>query len=154
MCTCAAAEPQWHWAKGRQDGWRDRCRSIGLTPAVGGAGMQIWRIVSVDGGPLVPGAVVTMQNTGRTACGGYIAAPAARCGSGRVLLTSDGQAASAPWVLRAGPKPLSFLLEAQSTSWYCPRRWLGAPRRCGSDSLGLYAATDTHAALVWLVLPA
>ena len=60
-CTCA--EEQWQWAKTNKhwwwhDSWR---RSISLTPAVGSSGLQLWRIVSVDGGPLVPGATVTLH---------------------------------------------------------------------------------------------
>lgn len=153
-CTCG--EEQWQWAKtSKHWWWHDRWRrSISLTPAVGSNDLQLWRMVSVDGGPLVPGATVTLQNTARAACGGYIATAAAHCGEGQAQLSGDGRSASAQWVLRAGPKPLSFMLESKSASWSCPRRWLGAPRHCGDDSVGLYAAGDPHATLIWLVLPA
>ncbi|KAI7843437.1 hypothetical protein COHA_002915 [Chlorella ohadii] len=151
-CTCA--EEQWQWAKTNKHWWWHDRHSISLTPAVGSSGLQLWRMVSVDGGPLVPGAAVTLQNTARAACGGYIAAAAAHCGEGQAQLSGDGRSASAQWVLRAGPKPLSFMLESKGASWSCPRRWLGAPGHCGDDSVGLYAAGDPHATLIWLVLPA
>lgn len=152
LCTCA--DERWQWGKTRNDGWNDRCRTTSLAPAVGSTALQLWHVASVDGRPLVPGTVVTLQNLARAACGGYMSAAAVHCGSGRVRLSGDGQTPAVRWVLRAGPKPLSFMLESQGTGAYCPRRWLGAPSSCGADSLGMYAAGDPSAALVWLVLPA
>ncbi len=134
--------------------WNDCCRkSVSLAPAVGSSGRQLWRIKSVDGSPLVPGATVTIQNAARTACSGFMAAAGGRCGSQSVQLCGAENPAGSQWVLRAGPKPLSFMLESKASGG-CPHRWLGAPRHCGGDALGMYARTDPRAALVWLVLPA
>lgn len=155
LCSCA--EEQRLWANSHGGRWQDWCRrSIALSPAVGSTGLQLWRIASVNGSRLVPGTVVTLQNTARAACGGYIATATAQCGYERAWLSSERPAmASARWVLRAGPKPATFMLESQAKAAKgCPQRWLGAPRRCGTGSLGLYAATDSNAAVVWLVLPA
>jgi len=55
----------------------------------------------------------------------------------------------------AVPTPVTSLLESQAQAAKgCPPGRLGAPRGCGTGSLGLYAATDSNAAVVWLVLPA
>lgn len=151
-CTCTE-EPGSHWVSGRRGDWHDRCRALSLAPAVGSTGQQVWRIVAANSGALVPGAVVTLQNAAQAACGGYITATTARCGSGRVLLESEGNAAGARWMLRACPNPLSFMLESASHG-YCHKRWLGAARSCSSNALALYANNDARAAVVWLVLPA
>lgn len=150
-CTCAAE--RWPWAKHNWEG-HGHCRhSIGLSPAVGGTGLQLWRFAAVDGGRLLPGATITLQNSARTSCDGYLAAYAPRCGWERVQLSGDRWSIESRWVLRAGPAPLTFVLEAVGAS-RCPCRWLGASKHCSSDELGLFPWNDPHTLLVWLILPA
>ena len=152
LCICSDEQQEWTKTHGHE--WRDRCRrNIALAPAVGSASLQLWRVAAVDGGPLLPGTRVRLQNAGRAACGGYAAAAEARCGSKRVQLCGEAHAPTAHWVLQASPLPGVFWLES-AANCDCLRRWLGASRRCDCDTLELHARDDPRAATLWRVLPA
>lgn len=126
-----------------------------LSPAVGSNGLQLWRVLAADGGQLVPGTTIFLQSVARTGCGAYIGTSSNLWDGDRqrVELWPGKQWPATRWVLHAGPAPHTIMLESEEAPGFWSRRWLGAPRACAANELGLFAATDPGASVVWKVLP-
>ena len=144
-CNCGHAHADLATAAGRQHAEACSCIELSAQP-------QQWQLAAAASAPPTIGKPITIRSAHRTACASYIASTSARCSGDKVLLSSNASSNAARWVLYPSPYQSTFFVAFAGNSG-CPRRWLGAPARCGGDRLQLYDSSDRGALLVWRLVP-